>query len=142
MKFFSNRILSLICSLFGVAVVACNGDEPDMYGTPTADYEVKGLVTDTEGSPVEGIHVQLGSSSTDIFDNPSVTGIYTDKEGKFDVEFSEFPVKRLFVNFVDKNGVYESKSDYVELKYSGKTSAWYYGKAEAEINVKLYKLKK
>ncbi len=33
-------------------------DEPmDMYGVPTADYIVKGTVTDEAGNPIEGLHV-------------------------------------------------------------------------------------
>lgn len=142
MKLFSTRILSIICSVLGVTVVACNGDEPDMYGTPSADYEVKGMVTDTEGAPIEGINVQIGFSSNNLFENPQLSDITTNSEGKFDVEFSAFPAQRLYVNFVDKNGAYESKSDYVDVKFSGKSDGWYKGKAEVEINVKLSKLNK
>ncbi len=29
----------------------------DMYGVPTADYIVKGTVTDEAGNPIEGLHV-------------------------------------------------------------------------------------
>lgn len=142
MKFFSTRILSIICSVLGVTVVACNGDEPDMYGTPSADYEVKGLVTDTEGAPIAGINVQIGFNSNEILDYPPLSDISTNSEGKFEVKFSGFPEKKLFVNFVDRNGVYESKSDYVDVKFSGKSDGWYKGKAEVEINVKLSKLNK
>lgn len=142
MKYYSSRFLGFICSILGITVMACNGDEPDMYGTPMADYEVKGLVTDTEGTPIEGIHVKIGDTSTRFFQGWGMDKIYTDKEGKYKVEFSEFPTSRLYVSFSDENGVYEGQIDYKDIKFKGKADAWYKGRAEIEVNAKLSKITK
>lgn len=141
MKYYSSRFLAFLCSVLGISVMACNGDEPEMYGTPMADYEVKGLVTDTEGTPIEGIRVKIGASSTEFFHGQGLDKLYTGKDGKYNVEFTQFPASRIYVSFSDENGVYEGLIDYAEVKYTGKSDAWYKGRAEIEINAKLSRIK-
>ena len=36
-----------------------DNDQPDMYGTPTMDFQTKGCVTDTENNPIQGLRVVL-----------------------------------------------------------------------------------
>ena len=36
---------------------ACGGESLDEYGSPTADFEIKGNVTDPQGNPVPNIRV-------------------------------------------------------------------------------------
>ena len=46
-------------------MVSCDGDikqHADMYGTPTADYEVKGKVLDADGDPIKGIKITMIAS--------------------------------------------------------------------------------
>ena len=44
------------------------------YGTPYAEYEVKGRVSDAEGTPISGIRVSMGESqSSYIFEEQTVT---------------------------------------------------------------------
>lgn len=57
------------------------GDSPDLYGTPTSDYQFKGRVTDADGKPVEGIKVVSGIVEGDrVFHEDSVS---TDVDGHF-----------------------------------------------------------
>ncbi|MEG1622183.1 MAG: radical SAM-associated putative lipoprotein [Alistipes sp.] len=58
-----NKLLFLLLSLLGMA--SCNDKEDDgscMYGVPPSTYTIKGLVTDTEGTPISGIQI---ASKTD-----------------------------------------------------------------------------
>ena len=52
----------LLCLGFK-SLTACDTDiwnGPAEYGTPYAEYEVKGRVSDSEGTPVSGIKVSMG----------------------------------------------------------------------------------
>ena len=57
-KFLSllNSAVSRVCmagiALLGFASCASDEPQPDMYGTPLADFEVKGYVKDAAGNPV------------------------------------------------------------------------------------------
>ena len=58
----------LICLGFK-SLTACDTDiwnGPAEYGTPYAEYEVKGRVSDSEGTPVSGIKVSMGDDTFDI----------------------------------------------------------------------------
>ena len=43
------------------------------YGTPYAEYEVKGRVSDAEGTPISGIRVSMGESQSSYMDSVAVT---------------------------------------------------------------------
>ena len=57
------------------------------YGTPYAEYEVKGRVSDSEGTPVSGIKVSMG----DEYGMDSVA--VTDAEGRFHVILLTFSLR-------------------------------------------------
>ena len=75
----------LICLGFK-SVVACQGTTEE-YGTPYAEYEVKGRVSDAEGTPIQGIRVSMGESKGSYMDSVAVT----DAEGRFHVIHGTFP---------------------------------------------------
>lgn len=59
--------------VLGFAGCGNPGDSPDLYGTPTSDYQFKGRVTDADGKPVEGIKVVSGIVEGDrVFHEDSV----------------------------------------------------------------------
>ena len=45
-----NKLWMLLLSLLGFA--GCDEPQEDMYGTPYAEYTVKGRVTDAAGTPI------------------------------------------------------------------------------------------
>ena len=63
----------LICLGFK-SVVACHGTTEE-YGTPYAEYEVKGRVSDAEGTPIQGIRVSMGESKGSYMDSVQFTDI-------------------------------------------------------------------
>lgn len=50
-----SRLILLLLALLGMG--ACGGESLDEYGSPTADFEIKGNVTDPQGNPVPNIRV-------------------------------------------------------------------------------------
>lgn len=53
-----NVMAASLLSLLGFS--SCDsegGDEPCLYGTPRATYNIKGKVIDTDGKPINGIKV-------------------------------------------------------------------------------------
>jgi len=143
LKHFDKIILSLL-AILGFA--AC---EPMAeYGTPSADFIIKGTVTDSiSSSPVANIRVIRGDSAT--YSYPLFDTIYTDATGKYEMSVNSFPVEsptfRLKVDDIDggqNGGDYQSKtvkvvftsSDWIETK-----SGWYAGKAQKTVDIKLKK---
>ena len=53
-----NAILTALLSMLGYGC-STTSNEPEMYGTPTADYIFKGRVTDEAGVPIQGIKTSL-----------------------------------------------------------------------------------
>ena len=73
----------LICLGFK-SLTACDiFDGTKEYGTPYAEYEVKGRVSDAEGTPIQGIRVSMGESQSSHLDSVAVT----DAEGRFQGQY-------------------------------------------------------
>ena len=72
------------------------------YGTPYAEYEVKGRVSDAEGTPIQGIRVSMGESQSSYLDSVAVT----DAEGRFHVIHGTFPFRdnTFDIQFTDIDG--------------------------------------
>ncbi|MBQ8581936.1 MAG: radical SAM-associated putative lipoprotein [Alistipes sp.] len=84
----------LMAMLFGLlGFSACSEDEEDemlvMYGTPTADYIVKGTVTDEVGNPIMGIN---------IYPSGTLTPAKTDAEGRFKTDTLSYVGPYIFVD--------------------------------------------
>lgn len=80
----------LIATLLGLlGFSACSDDEEDntplMYGVPTADYIIKGTVTDEAGNPIEGLLVipYFRQGTVDSSQYPTTT---TDSDGAFKLD--------------------------------------------------------
>ena len=143
LKPFDKIILSLL-AIFGFA--AC---EPMAeYGTPSADFIIKGTLTDSISSTsVPNIRIIRGDYAT--YSYPLFDTIYTDATGKYKMSVNSFPVEsptfHLKVDDVDGTqnvGDFQSKtvevvfisSDWIEKK-----SGWYAGKAQKTVDIKLKK---
>ena len=84
----------LMAMLFGLlGFSACSDDEEDepiyMYGTPTADYIVRGTVTDEAGNPIMGIN---------IYPSGTLTPAKTDAEGRFKTDTLSYVGPYIFVD--------------------------------------------
>jgi len=139
---FSNRLLSGALVLLGFA--SCEGgDTPCEYGTPHADYEIKGKVQNEEGQPMKGMRVI-------VTENPSPTGetypgqcdtLYTGDAGEYLFEEDYAVTNKYRVVCEDPNGVYKADSVDVNMKPEhGK--GWYMGSDSKEIDFELKKKEK
>lgn len=75
-----NWLFAALGGLVGINLFGCRGPFVCEYGTPEAEYRVRGCVTDEEGKPIEDITVKLAYSS-------GTTNI----EGDYDISYSSFP---------------------------------------------------
>lgn len=131
----------LMAMLFGLlGFSACSEDEEDemlvMYGTPTADYIVKGTVTDDAGNPIMGIN---------IYPSRTLTLAKTDAEGRFKTDTLSYDGPYFFVDpDGDTNGGrFETDTlyynDFKSTKVGESKHTWHMGVFELEAEVKLKK---
>ena len=131
----------LMAMLFGLlGFSACSDDEEDepiyMYGTPTADYIVKGTVTDEAGNPIMGIN---------IYPSGTLTPAKTDAEGRFKTDTLSYDGPYIFVDpDGDANGGrFETDTlhynDFKCTKVGESKHDWHMGVFELEAEVKLKK---
>lgn len=91
-----NVVLTALLSVLGYA--CSSSDEDDravcMYGTPHADYQFSGTVTDESGSPVKGIKVSAKNVyrlyDGTVVETYGVDSTLTDSKGKYAVEGGAF----------------------------------------------------
>lgn len=102
------------------------------YGTPNADFEIKGKVTDTNNKPIKGIQVY----HPDSFVSDTV---YTEADGTFEISFNTFPPTNDEINltFADidgtENGEYVDKTESIALtQTTDSKDSWYHGQYSAE----------
>lgn len=151
-----NAVLTALMSMLGYG---CSLEEPmDMYGTPviceygapTADYIVKGTVTDEAGKPIQGIKTSLKQVwQTDADDHVyGIDSIQTSESGDFQLKSNEIPAgqTKLIVEDIDgdaNGGEFLSDTIDVDYKNAVKTKdgdgRWYSGVYEITQNVKLKK---
>ena len=134
------------------------------YGTPHADYTVKGTVVNkATGKPIEGIRVAYGPEPTPV---PMYGVIYTpfqpkdyvisDAKGEFKLTDSSYNVNYYLTNandqisvYVDdidgeKNGLFQSEIlqvDFSNATQTKKASGWYSGEFTVTENVQLTEIK-
>lgn len=143
----SSKLIALFSAALGIIAPGCQNDldKPCMYGTPYADYEIKGLVTNEENEPLENIEVTIGYKETTQgeFFPLRMEPLYTGKDGKFQSDiFNTFPGTYLTLKFEDKEGIYQARTASGTFKFvedKKKDNPWYAGRATAEVNVKLTK---
>ena len=112
------------------------------YGTPYAEYEVKGRVSDAEGAPVQGIRVSMGESQSSYLDSVAVT----DAEGRFHVIHGTFPFRdnTFDIQFTDIDGeagggLFEEQTVTVQAEMTEEGDGWDEGDyvVKEDVNVTL-----
>ena len=90
-----NTVLTALLSIIGYG--CSSSDDPEyicMYGTPHADYQFSGTVTDESGSPVKGIKVSAKNVyrryDSTLIETYGVDSTLTDSKGKYAVEGEAF----------------------------------------------------
>lgn len=136
------RFLYALLGLLGFA--SCGSSALDMYGTPTADFTIKGKVTDAEGNPIKDIAVSLETDSGTVMQSTT-----TAADGTFATnKMNDFLLFSSIVTFTDTDGeanggdfaTYEVEVEELpKTKVKEGDGAWYQGEYEFTADVKLTK---
>lgn len=134
----SNRLLSGTLVLLGFT--SCDPSRmADEYGTPYSDYEIKGRITNQEGTELAGMRVitktLIQSRPDDAYLNDTVM---TDAKGEFARHLEGTNEGRFRVVCEDPSGVYEADSTEVKMEPKG-GEGWYVGHDSKEVNIELKK---
>lgn len=142
-----DKFVLLVLSFLGL-FTSCNF--ATMYGTPYAEFEVKGSVTSKETKqPIEGIRV-----IRPMFEYGDTT--YTDANGRYLISFRRdgglyelekdtTDLKIEDIDGVKNGGEFETKefsvsfADAEVIKEKKRKNPWYEGKASKEVNIELGK---
>lgn len=129
---FINRCLAAVLAMLGFQ--ACEKYMVCLYGSPHADYVVKGKVTNTEKEPIQNIQVVVDKEHWK-------DTVYTDEKGEYQWAWDGFP-RETNVKVVanDTTGRYASDSTTVEFSFDrSKADGWYEGVGTAEADFELKK---
>ena len=109
---FKNRrktgFIPMLLALLGVSATSCI--IPCMYGSPTADWTIKGKVVDEKGKGVTGLQVVLSNhyenSDGVIYDQNDwpLDTLCTGTDGTYVVDGGGFPLSQLKVEIQDVDG--------------------------------------
>lgn len=136
-----NGLLSGVLALLGYTSCDSIGDSPVEYGSPHADYEIKGKVTDKETrSAVEGAHVVVKPmqwNSDETYPSQLYDTLYTDKDGAY-LYRSSGMIDRFRVVCEDPSGVHKADSTLLNMNPEG-GEGWYKGSDSQEANFELEK---
>ena len=139
-----NAVLSALLGLLGFESCDSEGGGMDEYGTPIADYIVKGSVTDETGNPIQGIKTKF---VYDLYDGEKTA--MTDNSGNYVIQATSYPDLyrcQLIVEDIDgeANGG-EFLSDTLDLSTKKPVQVkkgdrnWYEGTYELSQDIKLKK---
>ena len=144
-KVFGIAISALLASLGFSCVIDFPWDPKFKaeYGVPHATYRVKGVVvSETGDSPIEGIRTSLLSRYNYLHEDPfyyTIATAYTNSDGFFLLEGSEFPNLKLYVKLIDVNDdsfvSLEKEADFTNKTFTGSSGNWYQGSAEIDLGV-------
>lgn len=134
------KIITKSLSILGFTIPMFGCDVPDMYGTPSADYEVKGKVLDADGDPIKGIKVSLMEDP--VYNSVSTHSI---ENGEFKVCLRTIPFDKVQLTAQDIDGAenggeFEEKTlelDFSKVAYTGESDGWYHGKKSLEQDIVL-----
>lgn len=136
---FINRCLAAVMALLGFQACESFPDKYGVpapeYGTPYAEFEVQGKVTDTKQEPLKDILVAIEIS--DGYSGLRDT-LYTDESGEYHWKAGTFPSDSAKVVVNDTTGRYASDSTKVALSYDRtKADGWCRGVGTAEADFEL-----
>ncbi|MDR1723361.1 MAG: radical SAM-associated putative lipoprotein [Tannerella sp.] len=135
-----------------------NSEEPVEYGSPNADYTVKGkVVNKANGKAIKGIKVEYTSPVVPEYGAPSTSyqylekSVVTDDNGNFKLTANDFPgviaSQPVYISDIDgeANGSFADTTVVVDFKTAEQTkkgSNWYSGEYTVNLDVELREISK
>ncbi|MCQ2110806.1 MAG: radical SAM-associated putative lipoprotein [Bacteroidaceae bacterium] len=141
-KLVFRTLAAWIMTMLGLS--ACDSDifeGEEMYGCPSADYDVTIKVTDEDGNPIKGIKVHRG------YEDENAPSLKTDENGIFNSSINAGPSLSYILEDVDgdnNGGTFKSdtlKIQDFKLVQTKKGKGWYEGRFDASAEVTLKKEK-
>ena len=145
-----NAVLTVLLSMLGFG---CSSSDDDMleYGTPHADFILKGQVTDEAGTPIKNIKTSakiIVKSGTSVYKDEFSTA-QTDDSGRYELKYDgqgSYDLKIILEDVDGEANGGEFQSDTINVwdlpkKEVEKGSGWYEGKFEVNANIRLEKKK-
>lgn len=142
----ANWLLASMLTLLGFSCTAENGEDPIIceYGTPYANFQVKGKVKDTKGNPVPDVQIRIVYDDKRDYWLHSDT-IYSGSDGTFEWKTTYFPLNKFtFISGEPNNETSERlfASDTTRIVFESFEGGdrWYAGQAfkETDITLKEY----
>jgi putative lipoprotein (rSAM/lipoprotein system) len=138
------KIITKSLSILGFTIPMFGCEVPVMYGSPSADYEIKGKVLDADGDPIKGIKVEVQTYVAGPEPIPIIRKFSLD-DGTYDASVQTFPVSKLRlvaqdVDGVENGGEFAERTielDFSKIEYTGDKDAWYSGKKSLEQDIVL-----
>ena len=131
------RLLAILMTWFGFS---CDLITKVEYGTPSASFKAKGVVTSQkDNNPIEGIRTILKTQQGASY---GIDTVYTDNKGAFNLKSGkdEFDYQKLYLELSDvdgdENGSFSDMEiviDYSNEKFTGGDGHWYRGEAEKDL---------
>ena len=123
------------------SLVGCE-QVPVMYGSPSADYEIKGKVLDADGDPIKGIKVEVQTYVAGPEPIPIIRKFSLD-DGTYDASVQTFPVSKLRlvaqdVDGAENGGEFAERTielDFSKVEATGDKDAWYNGTKSIEKQI-------
>lgn len=143
-----NAVLTVLLSMLGFG--CSSSDEPVEYGTPHADYILKGQVTDEAGIPIKNIKTSakiIVKSGTSVYKDEFSTA-QTDDSGRYELKYvgqGSYDLKIILEDVDGEANGGEFQSDTLDVDYAKAVKVgegdnrWYGGKYEVTTDVKLKK---
>lgn len=141
----TNKVLAGILTLLGFSMVSCNTEEE--YGSPYAEYEIKGKVVNEEGKAIPGIQVVLIETPSNIHSSYAFCDtLQSGSKGEFNKHIDILPVgyeqkfelRAKDIDGEDNGGLFEEETTELLFKkedLKGASGNWYYGKATKEVTI-------
>lgn len=137
-------VLSAVISLLGFSSCELFQEQGDMYGTPIADYQVKGCVTDADDNPIAGLRVVI--TETGFGEECDMQTLTTNKNGEYISEKKERKYRTNTLTITDIDGD-ENGGSFKEKTFNlneikpvldkSKAEGWYEGVYVYTINTSL-----
>jgi len=152
-----DKILLILLGVIGF-LTGCSLINPPVveYGVPHADYEVKGIITDSITSvPIE--HIRVLVTQNTVYTDHDSTHIHidtlalkeTDSAGKYDIQVQTFPLEentfQIIAEDIDglaNGGEFKPQQKgivFIHTDLTGSNEGWSVGKALKIIDFKLKK---
>jgi putative lipoprotein (rSAM/lipoprotein system) len=144
-----NALIVFLISTLGFTS-SCNPFGGTEYGTPSADFIVKGKIEAAgNNNPISGIFVEMRQEMESIDGQKLIkynSTITSDNDGGYIVtDKNAFPENQSYkIKFIDTDGVLNGEYETLDTtivfqnpKFTDGNGHWYNGQTEKEVNVKL-----